>query len=509
MTLEKVLIVEDDRLVAEDICSTLRRSGYAIIDIVHSGEAAIQSILHTPPDLVLMDIVLEGHMDGIEASEEIWNTFNIPSLYLTAYDDANTMQRVKSTEFFGYLVKPFNERQLVAAIDIALYQYEAEKKKRDAKPDLLATLEAIGDAVLVCNRHGRVTLLNPAAEQLTGWTQDRALGKDVTEILPITYEGGYIPVIHPIQQAMGNNKVIHLMPGAFLLTRDGERIPISDSVAPIQDMSGVVTGAVIVFQHIREPMLPMSLMSETYERLKYWFDWQDNSRHPEQEAAPIAVGNRRSRLLIVGDQPVARQGMAQLINRESDLITCQETNGTQDALKAAAALKPDLVVVDLAQPWSILLDFLIQLNRLAPTLPILVIGVSEELFIAERFLDTGARGYILSRDSVSTLLTAIRQLLAGGLYLGEPMATRQIEKMFRSGRHESSDSDLDLSNRETQVLDLLGKGLTSRQISELLHLSVKTIDTYRSRLIKKLALNNSNELIQYAIRWSSNHDPMT
>lgn len=132
MTNEKILVVEDEAIVAEDIASRLERMGYMITDIVASGEEGIMSAITTPPDLVLMDIMLQGKIDGITAAEQIYKTVKRPVVYLTAYGDEDTLQRAKLSGSFGYLLKPFHERELRATIEIALSRHQAETEIQHA-----------------------------------------------------------------------------------------------------------------------------------------------------------------------------------------------------------------------------------------------------------------------------------------------------------------------------------------------------------------------------------------
>jgi CheY-like chemotaxis protein len=132
MSNSRILIVEDEGIIAKDIQSTLNRSGYSVIGIASSGEEAIKKAMEIHPDLVLMDIVLEGAMDGVEAAEHIRDHFDIPVVYLTAYSDDTTLQRAKITEPFGYILKPFQEKELYTTIEMALYKHTMQRKLKEA-----------------------------------------------------------------------------------------------------------------------------------------------------------------------------------------------------------------------------------------------------------------------------------------------------------------------------------------------------------------------------------------
>ena len=183
----KILLVEDDIIVSEVIKENLVVLGYTVTAIADSGKQALREVALTRPDLVLMDICLKGKMDGIQASAKIWDEFKVPVIYLTANLDINTIQRAKNTAPFGYITKPFNERELQTTIEIALHRHKLEKKLKEREQWLATILSSLGDAVIATDDKSCVTLLNPVAEVLTGWKQKDAFGNNVTEIFNIVH----------------------------------------------------------------------------------------------------------------------------------------------------------------------------------------------------------------------------------------------------------------------------------------------------------------------------------
>jgi len=184
----RILVVEDEGIISEDIQDTLKRLGYDVCAIASSGEQAISKAQKTHPDLVLMDIVLEGDMDGIEATREIRARFNIPVIYLSAYSDDSTVQRAKITEPNGYILKPFEERDLRTTIEMALYKHKMERRLKESEQWLNTTLKSIGDGVITTDTYGVITFMNPVAERMTGWRYEEALGKDLGEVFNIINE---------------------------------------------------------------------------------------------------------------------------------------------------------------------------------------------------------------------------------------------------------------------------------------------------------------------------------
>lgn len=248
----QILVVEDESIVAEDIKDTLEGLGYAVSAVVNSGKSAIEKAALTQPNLVLMDIRLKGKMDGVEAAEQIWERFKIPIVYLTANSDISTLERAKITGSFGYVTKPFRERELHSAVELALHRHQLERKLKEREEWLNTILASIGDAVIATDGNNCITLLNPAAEALTGWRQQDAVGRKSTEVFKILNEETRTEISSPITKALQEGVVAGLPEQTILIAKDGAEIPIDDSAAPIKDHTGAIAGAVLVFRDISE-----------------------------------------------------------------------------------------------------------------------------------------------------------------------------------------------------------------------------------------------------------------
>ena len=179
----RILIVEDEPIVARDIRVMLESMEYAVIDMVNSGEQALVSAETHLPDLVLMDMMLAGEMDGISAAAQIGGELHIPVVFLTAYSDEETLNRAKQSEPYGYVLKPFNERDLRIAVEIALYKHEMENRLKESERWFGTTLGSIGEAVIATGIDDRVKYMNPAAEKLTGVPAAEATGLDLAAVL--------------------------------------------------------------------------------------------------------------------------------------------------------------------------------------------------------------------------------------------------------------------------------------------------------------------------------------
>jgi two-component system cell cycle sensor histidine kinase/response regulator CckA len=253
LSVPRILIVEDQNIVAMDIQNRLINLNYVVTAIASSGAGAIKRAEETKPDLVLMDIMLKGDMDGIGAAQQIRARLNIPVVYLTAYADSNTLQRAKITEPFGYILKPFEERELHTTIEMALYRHKMEKQLKEREQWFSTTLNSIGDAVITTDKKGFITFLNPVAEQLTGWKQSDVLHKKLNEAFNIIYEDTRESVAEdPVSLALNYGHVESLPNRAILISRDGTERLIGDSVSPIRDENKEITGVVLIFRDVTD-----------------------------------------------------------------------------------------------------------------------------------------------------------------------------------------------------------------------------------------------------------------
>lgn len=229
----KILVVEDEAIVAQDIRWILEDLGYDVPAISDSGESAIASNAEYKPDLILMDVRLIGELDGISTAERILADFDVPIVYLTAHDDEATLSRAKITSPYGYIIKPFEERELRIAVEIALHKHRVESKLRYKALWFRTVLQSIGDGVMTSDAEGRVTFLNEIGELLTGWTFREAIGEDANAVFRILCGSNRQPLRDPVRQALETERIVQLPDDSFLVRKDGSEVPIDDSVAPI------------------------------------------------------------------------------------------------------------------------------------------------------------------------------------------------------------------------------------------------------------------------------------
>jgi DNA-binding NarL/FixJ family response regulator len=211
----------------------------------------------------------------------------------------------------------------------------------------------------------------------------------------------------------------------------------------------------------------------------------------------------KRKVLVIDDHPIVRAGLAQLINREPDLAVCGDAEEMHAALRNISELKPDILIVDISLNGPDGLDLLKTIRSNDPNLPVLILSMHDESIYAERALRAGANGYIMKQEATERVLVALRRILNREIYVSDRVANQMLRQCVGGGAAATKRSPLDeLSDRELEVLRLIGEGQGTRQIADGLHLSIKTVETYQGHLKEKLGLKNSRELMQYAIQWA-------
>ncbi|MCH7959428.1 MAG: response regulator [Candidatus Hydrogenedentes bacterium] len=245
----KLLVVEDEGIIAKDIHYRLGRMGYEVLAPVSTGNAAIRTTEENRPDLILMDIVLKGDMDGIQAASRIRERFDIPVVYLTANSDSHTVERAKITRPHGFLIKPFKDAEAQICIEMALYKHRFDRKLREKEEELATILRCVEDAVIATDESGAVTFINPAGETLTGWSAEEAQGHELEEVIRVVDEKTDEPlsVLAPPEPTSARRRK-----QALLLAKGGLQHPIEYASAPLLDEEQRFLGSVIVLRNVTE-----------------------------------------------------------------------------------------------------------------------------------------------------------------------------------------------------------------------------------------------------------------
>jgi DNA-binding NarL/FixJ family response regulator len=210
----------------------------------------------------------------------------------------------------------------------------------------------------------------------------------------------------------------------------------------------------------------------------------------------------KQRIFLVDDHPITREGLARLINHERDMEVCGHANTAAKAVTDIEPLKPDLVVVDVSLTTGASgLELIKDLGARHPRLRMLALSTHDEALYAERALRAGAKGYVMKQEPTEKVMAAIRQVLAGGIFLSDAMKDRLLRKITQSGSAPSASEIERLSDRELEVYRLIGQGRGTRQIADELHLSMSTVETYRTHIKEKLHLASAPELVRRAVEW--------
>ena len=224
---DKILVVEDERLVAEDIAECLRSVGYDVIGTAKSCAEAVVQVEEGRPDLVLMDITLRGDVDGIDTAHILKDRFATPVVFLTAYSQKTILDRAKEVEPLGYVVKPFDEGSLVSTVEMALHKARVDAALRKSEEWFSTTLRSIGDGVIATDEHGNVRFLNKVAEELTGWGAKEAEARHIREVFVVRSSKDDSEISIPALEAMQTGHVVELVKHAVLVRRDGSRIDVN------------------------------------------------------------------------------------------------------------------------------------------------------------------------------------------------------------------------------------------------------------------------------------------
>jgi len=212
------------------------------------------------------------------------------------------------------------------------------------------------------------------------------------------------------------------------------------------------------------------------------------------------------RVLIVDDHPIVRQGLKRLIEQEPDLVVCGEAETVRDARQLIRDTEPDVVIVDLLLRQGDGIELVRDVRAHHPSLPLLVLSMHDEAIYAERMLAAGANGYIMKQAAGDQFLTALRRVLDGGIYVSEAVGNSMIQKFAAGGTYLATNPINRLSNRELQVLQMIGRGMSTREAAEALNLSIKTVESHRQRLKRKLNLTTAAQLVQYAVNWAGGRE---
>jgi len=296
-----VLIVEDHMPEVNLLSHRLQRWGYLPCGAASSGEEAVEKAISLQPDLVLVDIKLQGRMDGIEAAQIIRARCHIPCIFVTAHDAECTLSRARISEAYGYLLKPFSDRELHSAIEIALYKHHMERALQEKQSWLATTLRSIGDALVATDTRGLVQFMNPVAESLTGWRQSEALGRPLPEVYRILSEAGRRSIDSPVEIVLRTGVGVGRSNSTVLVAKDGREFPVENSASPMKSETGELIGAVLVFRDVTERRRATMALKKSEEHYRLLF---------ERNLAGVFKATLDGRMLDCNDAFAAMMGFA-------------------------------------------------------------------------------------------------------------------------------------------------------------------------------------------------------
>lgn len=268
----KILVVEDEKLIALNLQHVLNKLKYEVIGPADTGKSAIELSFAHHPDIILMDIRLKGSLDGIETAKIIKASQNIPVIYLTSYSDKETLDRAKITDPMGYILKPFDEKELSTVLQLALYKHEVDQKLKENERWLFTTLKSIGEGIIATDSAGKIKFMNPAAEALTGWDQNEAAGKNLTDVFDISDEDSGERVETPVQKVLREGKTVRLTNHTVLKDKFGRMKYISDTAAPIYGENTEITGVVLTFRNVTTKKLSDIALKLSEEKFRSVFE---------------------------------------------------------------------------------------------------------------------------------------------------------------------------------------------------------------------------------------------
>jgi PAS domain S-box-containing protein len=244
----KILVVEDESIVAKDIQNTLIRLGYDVPATASNAASAFQKLEDIQPDLVFLDIKLKGDIDGIQIAEKIKHSYDIPVIFLTSFVDKGTLDRAKVTEPYGYIVKPFNESDLQSTVEMALYKFEKDKETKYSKERYENALLTLEEAIIILNTDYTITFLNPKAESQLGYGNESAAARDFFSLIQITEETGNLLDRNSLIEKLKSDKVCELKNASVTFLRDNSSVKADLTCSPVKDEKENLIGYAFVIR---------------------------------------------------------------------------------------------------------------------------------------------------------------------------------------------------------------------------------------------------------------------
>jgi len=458
MRKRRIMIVEDEQLIARDIKSRLQQSGYSVVGIVSSGKDAIQKASEAKPDLVLMDIVLKGNMDGIEAAKKIRDRFDIPIIYLTAHADQSKLERAKMTEPVGYVVKPFQHKDLRFSIEIALSKHEKERKLRKESRLLFDMFNSMSDGVIITNDNSLVTFMNHSAEALTRCTVQKALGKHLGEFFKTNVK------------ATGEDKGKR----ASIITKDRRKSFIDLSSTTIRDETGKSLGAVLVLREV--------------------FNFEQWMNKPQKFVSDAKMGGKSIKLMVASPYALIKEVIEGMLEYQTDIEVVAHASSCSEIIPVLGQKKPDVLFLDTEIASFNVVEMLKLIREKSAVTKILLFfhSLDEELVL--NGLHLGVRGYMAYESSIELLLKAARALSRDEFWMDVNVMSKILNHLLPLGKFNPALKNK-LTKKEKEIVQFVLEGLSNKQISDKLFVSENTVKNHLAKIFSKLQVSNRLDLV--------------
>ncbi len=344
MISRRILVVDDERIVAEDIMECLTQMGCEVVGTAQSAMDAIALAEKTRPDLVLMDIVLQGDMDGVDAATAIREKHGIPCIFLSAYSDAGVLDRAKRIAPLGYIVKPFDEEGLRSSVEVALHRISMDGAVQESSEWFATTLMAIGDGVIATDEKGTVTFMNEVATSLLGCREQDAVGRFIEEVAPMLDESSGGRIANTAVTALHSGDRVRLPVNAGIYRRSAKNLPVDQSAAPIRNGTGKLVGAVLVFRDATDRRRAEEQSRLENERLEELVDERTTEILASNKRLVTEIEERKR----VEDALNYRMGMQTLLGGVMHRFLRAKPEETKSSLEAALGELGGFLSVDAA-----------------------------------------------------------------------------------------------------------------------------------------------------------------
>jgi len=468
----RIMVVEDEKIVARDIQNTLKNFGYDVSAVVASGEDAIQMVREVQPDLVLMDIVLRGNMDGVRTARKIYYDFNIPVIYVTAYADEGTLNRVKKTEPFGYILKPFQVKELRSAIEIALYRHRTDKRLKQRKKHLALALSSISDGVIATDTSGFITFMNPVAEDLTALKKEHALGRHWTGVFKMIDERVRSFVKSQLVKTLKKGVAAGSDGKTVITSKNGTERYIHVSVAPIQDEKGNKEGAVVVFRKI-----PM------FQQLK-----------EERFKSGKSQSKSEIRLVLVSSA-FTMEGIARILELEEDIQVIATASTYLEMVPLVERNEPNVLLIDTAIPDIDVVEVLEFIRKKSPKTKLLLLLHAMDESEIVNILSLGVCGCLTDTSNKEQLIEAVRAVSKGWIWMDVQSISNILTGLLPLSKERLALKSK-LTKREEEIVNLVVQGYSNKQISTNLFIAENTVKTHLANIFSKFEVTNRIQLIK-------------